>query len=286
MGLYDRDYVRDDDSDSGYSGGRAGEPARVIQLIFITAIVYLGDWLFFNQQLKQHLSLQSDLLRHPWDAYQLLTYGFMHSAVDIRHILFNMLGLFFFGRNVEQQIGRREFTRFYLAAIVFSGLAWLGAKLLMGQSGSLLGASGGVSAVVILFALYFPQARVSLFGIIPMPAWGLAVLFVGMDLLGAMGGQRNGDPVAYEAHLAGAAFAYLYFSRRWSFANLSLGKLTRRWSLRRPKLKLFKNDTPDDLAEQVDRILQKMSEQGADSLTRGERKTLEQASRHYQQRKQ
>ncbi len=283
MGLYDRDYVRDDDADSGYSGGRAGEPARVIQVIFITAAVFLADWLFFGERLKDYLELQSDLLQHPWNAYQLLTYGFLHA--DVRHILFNMIGLFFFGRDVEQRVGRNEFTRFYLAAIVFSGLAWLLVHLLTGQKGSVYGASGGVSAVVILFALHFPRAQVSLFGIIPMPAWGMALLFIGMDLLGALGGQRDGDPVAYEAHLAGAAFAYLYFTRRWSFANLSLGKFMRRWSLRRPKLKLFKNETPEDLAEQVDRILQKMSEQGADSLTRAERNTLEQASRHYQQRK-
>jgi hypothetical protein len=119
--------------------------------------------------------------------------------------------------------------------------------------------------------------------IIPMPMWVLAVLIVVMDAFGAV--ERSGE-VAFTAHLGGAMFGFLYYQWRWRLERwLPTGSLLKR--LRpKPKLRVLDPDTVDDATDsRVDEILKKIQEQGQDSLTRGERRYLEQASREYQKRR-
>ena len=72
----------------------------------------------------------------------------------------------------------------------------------------MLGASGGVVAVVILFAFNFPYRTVLFMFFLPMPMWVAAVIFVAVDAIGASTAPGN---VAYTAHLGGALFAFLYY---------------------------------------------------------------------------
>ena len=119
-----------------------------------------------------------------WKFYQLLTYGFLHDPTNLQHILFNMLGLFFLGRDVEYRYGSREYLAFYLVAIVIAGLVWSIVEILSGSQGSMLGGtSGGVTAVVILFRMNFPHRQVLLMFVIPMPMWVAALLFVALRRL-------------------------------------------------------------------------------------------------------
>jgi hypothetical protein len=119
----------------------------------------------------------------------------------------------------------------------------------------------------------------------PMPAWVLALIAVGSDMFGAV--NRSGG-VAFTAHLSGALFAWIFYRYGW-LPGIGLapwiGSLKRR---SRPKLRVHEPDDPeerDDLATQVDAILQKIQEQGQDSLSRSERRLLEKASRQYQQKR-
>jgi len=130
---------------------------------------------------------------------------------------------------------------------------------------------------------------------IPVKAWVIGLALVGLNLLGAMrlAPEMQDAKTAYNVHLAGIGFALLYFYNRWH-----LGRLTR-WLpskdrllailrfRRRPSLGVFRPPENDDekLSEQVDRILEKIQAQGADSLTRRERRILRQASRIFQQRR-
>ena len=160
----------------------------------------------------------------------------------------------------------------------------------------MLGASGAVATIVILFALNFPRATILMFFVIPMPAWVLGVLFVAGDMLGFFGIQtsREARNVAYVIHLTGAAYAFLYFQSDWNLGRLgrfvALPKL-----FGRPKLRVHEPDEEEDeerfdappanLSVEVDRILEKISREGETSLTRKERQTLEEASRQYQRRR-
>ena len=289
MGIYDRDYERS--GGYGHSPGyHVNRPQTVTtKLIIVTAAAYVAQ-LLFDLQVTPFCSLGAHWYEAPWQAYQLLTYGFLHSTSDLWHILLNMYGLWLFGRDVEAKYGAREFLVFYLVAIVVAGLVWTVCDASVGQNAFLLGASGGVAAVLVLFALNFPHRTMLFMFLFPMPMWTLAVLIVGMDAMGAM--SRSGS-VAYTAHLGGAAFAMAYYRFGWRLGGWlpAQGK----WKLprigRRPKLRVLDptaidDDEADSTDSEVDDILRKIREHGQDSLTRRERRILEQASREYQKRRQ
>jgi membrane associated rhomboid family serine protease len=279
MGIYDRTYYRDEESGSLLNGR-----SMVFWLIVVNVVV------FFLQSLLEgapvpYLELNSNLFREPWQCWRLVTYGFVHIAPW--HIIWNMLGLYFFGRPMEEIYGAREFLRIYLMLVIMSGLVWVLAEVAAGYQDlghTCIGASGAVMGVLILFVLHFPQQIIYFFGVIPVRAWVLGAIFLGVDIFGAMPQARN-DHVAHTAHLAGALFAFLYYRFGWNLGRM----IPTRWPrLRRPtKLKLHDPEAEErQLARQVDAILEKISRDGEASLTKQERRTLEQASRRYQRRRQ
>ncbi len=300
MGIYDRDYNRAPYGDGDRIGlNLAGPLSLTTKLVIVMFGMYFvqlltrpsvprypGDDGWFTNTLALH----ADWLRRPWLAFELLTYSFLHSPFDIKHILFNMLGLWLFGREVEARYGPREYLTFFFSAVVFAGLFWtLGEvvadpdKLATNMS---LGASGGIAAIVILYAFNWPHRTVLFMFFIPMPMWILGLILVGMDTVGAI--QRT-DNVAFTAHLGGALFAALYYKRNWRLAAWLPGH----WRLpklgSRPKLRVHRPEDLDESAADdssaVDDILRKIAAQGLDSLTRRERQILEEQSREEQRKR-
>jgi membrane associated rhomboid family serine protease len=232
---------------------------------------------FFGMRgLTYYMAANTDIIKQPWNAWKLLTYGFAHDGRSIMHLLFNMLALFFLGRAVEMKLGSEEFLKFYLFAIVFSGFGWLLFNLIRGVPSSAVGASGAVSAVIGLFIFCFPKQKVLLYFAIPIPAWVLGVLIIVIDFFSAINSQSR---VAGEAHLAGFGFAALYFFLGWNFQWLKWDWFKSIFK-RKPSLKVHDPHRGiEKLKEQADEILQKVHEQGEQSLTRRERKILEKYSR-------
>lgn len=295
MGLYDRDYhrARDYDDTPGFRLG--GERSLSTNLVIVMGLVYIGQLLtgLTRQEsglFTELLSLHADLPRRPWMAFQLLSYGFLHSY-DLKHVLFNGLSLWMFGRFVEQRYSRKEYATFFLVAVAFAGLFWVATEFAAtGQLRphvSLVGASGGVTAVLILFCLLYPHQTVYLGFLFPIPAWIFAIICIGLDLLRAL--QQNPEAkVAYTAHIGGALFAFAYFKTGWRLSKW----LPDSWNIpkfgRRPKLRVLDpddgNDSETDLA--VDEILRKIQDHGQESLTRRERRILQKASQKYQKKRQ
>ena len=85
------------------------------------------------------------------------------------------------------------------------------------RRGPALGASGAVTATLVLFAFHFPWQRVYFWFVLPMPVWLLVVVYVLLDGLGAAGIGRGG--IGYVAHLGGALFGVLYFQTGLRFAR-------------------------------------------------------------------
>ncbi len=292
MGIYDRDYYRR--SQSGFS--LRMPQSMVVTLVLINVALYLINGLFFpNNALTENLALTSDTLWRPWLWFQFITYGFVHDPTSIMHIFMNMLQLWFLGATVEEVYGGKEFLRIYLVMLLLGSLCYaLGVEVLNlfthhARPYVLLGASGAVSGITILFVLNFPHATLVLFPIpIPVKAWVIGVLLVAYNLFYAITPQSGN--VAYGVHVAGIVFAGLYFQYRWN-----LGRFFEKFSripkyLTRPKFRIHHPDEDDkpsdtDLSDEVDRILAKISQEGENSLTRQERRTLETASRQYQNRK-
>jgi membrane associated rhomboid family serine protease len=278
MGLYDRDYAQD--SEPGY---HLSAPQMVsTTLVFINIGVFILQ-LMLGPAFTEKFVLNADWYRAPWNAYRLLTYGFLHDPGYYWHIIFNMFGLWTFGKPVEQMYGKTRFVWFYLTAIVFAGLVWSLSAMATPLPGDVLGASGGVVAVVILFALNFPHAKGMVFPIpFPIPMWALAVGLVLMDLSGAMS-QRGG--VAFTAHLGGALFGWIFYQTGWTPANWFSALSTKSFKSSRPKFRVVEADDDGSEQDEVDRILRKISESGKDSLTRSEQRYLERASQEFKDRK-
>ena len=285
MGLYDREYSRE--PEQGFQ--LTAPQSATMQLLVVTIGVFILQVLVAG--VTNFLALRADWYLRPWEIYGLLTYGFAHATDHTEHILFNMLVLGMFGRMVEDRYGWLRFLTFYLSAIVVGGLAWTLAEAVASQGppgaqGTLIGASAATTAVFLLFALNFPRQGVRLMFVLPMPAWVVALLGVTMDLIGAL--SRSGN-VAFTAHLGGALAAWVFYRYGWLPGDGIARWIASRPLRSRPKLRVHEPDEADDadhdLARQVDLILQKIQEQGQESLTRSERRLLERASRQYQQKR-
>jgi membrane associated rhomboid family serine protease len=281
VGIYDRDYYRSERPGLHLNAPRTA----VAYLILINVVLWLANGLLTpsTNGITYTLAAKDWSLARPWLWWQFLTYGFVH-APQLWHLFFNMLGLFFFGREVEIVYGRKEFLRFYLVVLVLGSVVWAIVSWLAGTAGVLLGASGAIVAIVILFAVNFPRQTVLFMFFLPMPAWVLGVLLVASDLYGAVARPDSG--VAYMVHLTGAAVALLYYRFGWNFGNLVPGRWPWHRFRMRPKLRIHAPPLEQDqLREEVDRILEKISRGGEESLSRKERRTLEDASRQYQKRR-
>ena len=286
MGIYDRDYYRQQRPSFSV---RAPSTILGILIVINVAVLIVDRFLPETQGgrwLSDHMAVQVGTLIRPLTWWRFVTYGFAHSPLSFRHILFNMLTLFFLGRDIEAKYGRKEFLRLYLLMLVVAGLAWAIVEKLLGRPDTAAyGASGAVAGVVVLFALNFPRRTLLLFFVIPVPAWLVGVLIVLLDMFGAA--NPEGSNIAHTAHLAGAAFAFLYYQFGWNLTRLTAGRFSWARFKPRPKLRLHEPaEEHDELSNEVDRILEKIHREGENSLTRKERRVLESASREYQRRRQ
>src|SRR5262249_32633783 len=109
-----------------------------------------------------------------------------------------------------------DFLALYLSAAVISTLVWAIADALSPTHAPMVGASGAVFAVVTLFALYYPRREILFMFVLPVEVWLLVALFVAYDVMLLLKGG-NGHS-AFEAHLAGAFYGFLYkrYDLRWS----------------------------------------------------------------------
>jgi membrane associated rhomboid family serine protease len=145
-------------------------------------------------------------------SWTLLTSAFSH--ILFIHFLLNMYVLATFGPIVEHTIGSARFLSFYLVAAIMSSLAHAAVSTFLMDKPELpaLGASGAISGVILLFSFLYREARILLFGFIPMPALLGAAAFVGIDLAGlAWQSSGGGLPIGHGAHLGGALTGTLYY---------------------------------------------------------------------------
>jgi membrane associated rhomboid family serine protease len=286
MGLYDRDYLQED-----YEPRPMGTATRmmVTNLVILNAAIFLLNvFVGGDHRVVQWLAITPTDLWKPWLWWKLLTYGFVHNPLDIGHVFWNMFGLFIFGRDVELRYGRWEFLRFYLGAIVLGSLVWcIRMNLMDVTQAQVIGASGGVTAVILLFVYNFPRRTILLFFVLPVPAWVLGVIIIAGDAFGFIGSDKN---IAFDVHLVGILFASGYYWLGWNLGHWTPSRFRGGFSWpsvrRGPKLRV--HDPEDKVQrqdEEADRILEKVSRQGIDSLTSRERRILEDYSRRMRQRR-
>lgn len=302
MGIYDREYYRNDDR--GW-GGIGGQPVTV-WLIGITVVAWIAQLATRNAAgggvTGYGIYDTSRVL--DGELWRLLTPVFLHSERSLTHIVFNMFVLYWVGLQLEQRFGRHEFLAFYLTAGVFANAVNLLVEATGLKPHSLgYGASGAVTAAFVLYAFLEPRRQVLVMFILPMPIWVAAAVYVALDALGALGARIDGEPVGYVVHLGGALFAAVYHLA--GLKLLSLGVTFRRREQARrpapPRLRVVPPPDDDDdradapapppeppaerFEERVDRILEKVSKYGQESLTAEERELLFRAGEQYKKRR-
>ncbi|MEP3480695.1 MAG: rhomboid family intramembrane serine protease [Fuerstiella sp.] len=294
MGLENRDYLKDEKSrySSGYSSGGAAQSVCKL-LIMINIAVYVLQ-LFSNGLVEKWFVMDTPAVLSG-QVWRLLTYGFLHGANDLLHILLNMLLLWWFGPRLESIYGSREFLTFYLISIVLAAIAYLSLDLVTGDPVSMLGASGGVMAVLTLYACHFPRQVIYVMFVIPVElrwAVGLYALFDLHPLIMELQGKGTVDNVAHAAHLGGMLFGYLYYKKGFRLDRFSQG-LTSWWKVKRSGFKVVSAEDHavtdrrvQKLEAEMDILLAKISKDGEASLSRSERKTLENVSRELRSRRQ
>jgi membrane associated rhomboid family serine protease len=246
---------------------------RVTALIVANAGMFLLQ-MMFDPGFTGSLALVPALIpMRPWTP---LTYMFLHGGLG--HLFFNMLGLFFFGPPVEMRLGGRRFLGLYFSA----GLC--GALLsLVTPNSAIVGASGAVFGVMFAFARYWPTAQIYIWGILPVEA---RVLVVVMTVVSLFFGVRGVGSVAHFAHLGGfvGGWLFLRLAERSSAAATFRAKaapVPKRTADERD-LARWRRIRDDDMhplnREELNRILDKISATGLDSLNTQERAFLERFS--------
>lgn len=207
-------------------------------------------------------------LERPWT---IVTYMFLHGSMS--HILFNMLGLYFFGTQVEQRLGPNRFLWLYFISGITGGLF----SFIFSPGAPIIGASAAIYGIMFAFAYYWPDAEILIYFVLPLKARMMVILYTVLALWSGFGGVGSG--IAHFAHLGGFAggFAYLKWSERGrrSFRARAEGadRLKAKWKAgERPNVDLSKVHELN--REEVNRILDKISEYGVGSLTPQEKAFL------------
>lgn len=208
----------------------------------------------------------ADTLLMPW---KLITYQFLHG--NVMHILFNMLGLYFFGPPLERYWGSKQFTFFYLLCGVVGGLAYLVLSVLLGNISPIIGASGAVLGLLTACAILFPQMIIILL-IFPVPIRFAAILLAGIYSLNVLSTRDLADA----CHLAGMVTAFVYIK------GMPIWQEARRKNDYVRREKLMQQERDDK--RKVDQILEKVHQHGIQSLTWHEKRVLRDATERQKER--
>lgn len=193
-----------------YAFGPGPVTPAVKWIIWVNIAAFVAGLAF--RQITDYLGLvPQDVIERRW-LWQPITYMFLHAGFF--HILFNMLGIWMFGVELERMWGTRFFLKYYaitgvgaaittifVGVLPYAATAWTYGVVTIGASGALYG-------LLVAYALYFPDRPILMFLLFPVPAKFFVIIIGAISFLSSAGG---GSPtVAHAAHLGGIVFGYLY----------------------------------------------------------------------------
>ncbi len=202
--------------------------------------------------------------------WQFFTYMFLHGS--FLHLLFNMLGLWMFGKELEYLWGTKEFLKFYFFCGV--GAASINTLADLYSLYPVIGASGAIYGLVVAFAMIYPDSLIYFYGVIPIQAKHFAILFAALEFF--LSFQGSPTVVARFAHLGGmlAGFVYLKSYEANSIFHRLFHRIGDSVRVKKTKAKKQEKLKKEDLVKEVDRILEKVLIQGAASLSESEREIM------------
>lgn len=266
------------------------------KIIAINVVVFIIG-LVFKSLLRfdvfSYFELPSGIMDFLFQPWSLITYGFLHNG--LLHLAFNMLFLFYLTRVTTNLFRPKMVLNIYFLGIICGGLAYLAFTNLMPTSffagnGVLVGASAGVSALLLFVAAYMPNSEIRLFNAFNVKWKHIAMVFIGLDLFRLMLGLNQGG---YIAHFGGYILGYIYATKLLKGTDIGTGferTMDSFMSWFKPKSNLKTvhrtktkstsvrktNKESDAITKQkkIDAILDKISKSGYESLTSDEKAFL------------
>ena len=209
--------------------------------------------------------------------WQPFTYMFFHapfySSIGISHILLNMLGLWVFGRELEQAWGKEKFLKYYFLTGVGAGLITF--LFQMDSSSPVIGASGAVYGILLAYGLSYPNRMLYIWGIIPIRSMWLVIIMGSIAFFGLIG---KADGISHVTHISGMLIGYILLRKKWRLSDIifMLRKKTIEFQVQRKEdQNLKKNFIKRDL----DIILDKIKDVGFSGLSDEEQSKLYEASK-------
>ncbi|QXV66629.1 rhomboid family intramembrane serine protease [Mucilaginibacter sp. 21P] len=236
---------------------------------------------------NEYLLLPASLPKLAHRFWTPFTYMFMHAGFF--HILFNMLWLYWMGQIFEEYLGNKRTIGLYIFGGLAGGLLFVAAYNLIpgftridaAANATVVGASASVMAIIIATATLLPNYTIQLFLIGPVKLKWLAIFYIVIDFIGIAGANAGGEI----AHLGGALMGFIYI-KQLQRGNDWVGGITKLFAPK-PKLKVVSTNFSAKKAvagvphqDEIDRILDKISATGYDSLSKQEKESLDSLSKH------
>ena len=209
--------------------------------------------------------------------WQPFTYMFLHapfySSVGISHILLNMLGLWVFGRELEQAWGKTKFLRYYFIIGIGSGLITYFFQ--MNSDNPVIGASGAVYGVLLAYGVSYPNRMLYIWGLIPVRSLWLVIIMGSIAFFGLLG---NADGISHVTHISGMLIGYVLLKKNWRWRDIwfAIRKKTIEFQVQRYEEKSIKKKM---LQKDIDVILEKIQKVGFIGLSDKEKSKLYEASK-------
>ena len=292
MGWQDRDYAREPQYGTrrplGYGGPSLRPRSLAITLIWINVAIYVlcvmtagAGRHVLESPIFRFGAMVSELVTHG-EVWRLVTSDYLHWST--MHIFMNMLGLYFLGRPLERVWGPKKFFAFYTISGVLGSLFYYILTVIgwFSMTGIAAGASGCVLGLLGAAAVMFPHAEVWVYFLFPVKIRVVAVIFAGIYVLNIVyrGDNAGGDA----CHLAGLVFGVWFAFRGDRWWTYKVRKMfsggTRGSSGATPRSGGFGRQMEQRRtdAATVDRILDKIRQQGIGSLSDRERRDLNEAT--------
>ncbi len=248
----------------------------VMWLLIINTAIFVLTYMIrpIGNLFLDHFSVFPATTGMSLQVWRWITYQFLHDTGDFFHIFLNMLILYFLGPMLERIWGSKRFLIFYLMCGAMGGILYT----ILARTGTLnavrlIGASGAIYGMLAACAILYPHLKVYVAFIFPIP---LCVLAPIMAVVSFMIMLRGGNADGHAAHFAGmaAGAAYVMWKPWTRKPSQPAARPTVKWQHKANQAKAFQAD--------VDRILDKVHSHGLASLTRQEKKILQQASQRHQ----
>lgn len=266
------------------------------RLIYWNIACFLISLIFFYQFQSGSFSFPSwvalstnpaDFIVKPWT---FLTYAFFHEG--FWHLAFNMMVLNFASQLFLTFFTQKQFLGLYVLSAVFAGIVFVVCYYFINISTAIVGASAAIMAILVAVTTYQPLMQVRLLLIGNVKLWHITAVILILDL---MQFRSDGNMGGHISHLAGAVFGFVYIKTLQNGTDMSIiitkiidfltnsfkkspstpfKKVHKNYTAKPVEKRTSRIITKDKTQQQIDEILDKISQSGYDSLTKEEKDFL------------